>query len=198
MKRMLRDLLILLVGLTVGVVVSLGRPTLPPRPGGMQTRGDPPTLEAVRSLATLTTTSVGVSDVQLTELRGYTGGAKAALIVRGDFAVGTELSQASFQNVDPVTKNVVLMLPLPSTGPPRVDLSRTQLVTVKSDGLWQVVPGNEAELAVTDEALRQAQQSVQRVSHRPEWSDRAKQQTERVLQAFFRSIGWSVELRWRP
>jgi len=178
--------------------LSLRRPVLPARTQGMRTAADPPTLEAVRSLATLTTTSVSVSDVQLTELRGYTGGAEAALIVRGDFTVGTDLSKASFQAIDPVAKHVMLVLPPPEIGSPRVDLNRTQLVTVKSDGLWQVVPGNEAELAVTDEALRQAQQSVQRVSHRPEWSDRAKQQTERVLQAFFRSIGWSVELRWRP
>src|SRR5688572_10807923 len=60
-----------------------------------------PTIEQVRSLASLTVLKVDVADVQVSDLRGYTGGARAALVVKGDLTLSTDLSQARFTSLDP-------------------------------------------------------------------------------------------------
>src|SRR5688572_4372359 len=53
-----------------------------------------PTLEQIRSLASLTVLTVDVADVQVSGLHGYTGGARAALVVKGDLTLSTDLSAA--------------------------------------------------------------------------------------------------------
>src|SRR4051812_28385859 len=58
------------------------------------------TVERVRALSELTTLKVEVADAVVTELRGYTGGDKAVLVVKGDFVLAADLSAARFEAVD--------------------------------------------------------------------------------------------------
>ena len=155
-----------------------------------------PTLESVQSLSSLVTTRVTVSDVQLTQLDGYTGGARAALLVRGDFTLGTDLSQARFTQVNNAAKTVVITLKRPSAGEPRVDLSRTRLISVTTTGLWEVVPDYGAKTVVADNAYRDAQALILRTSSEPIWRDQAMRQAESVIKAFVLSFGWAADVRW--
>src|SRR5687768_3413744 len=72
-----------------------GRGSRPGRPGVVHVHAGP-TLEQVRGLAALTVLTVDVADVQVTDLRGYTGGVRAALVVKGDLLLSTDLSAARF------------------------------------------------------------------------------------------------------
>src|SRR5436190_3396471 len=60
-----------------------------------------PPVEQVQALAALVTVRVDVADVQETRLDGRSGGVRAAVLVRGDFLVGTDLGRAAFEAVDP-------------------------------------------------------------------------------------------------
>ena len=201
MKRSIKSLLVLFLGMCLGLGTGMRVPGVRLRPDptdgpALRTTETGLALEAVRSMATLVTTNVSVSDVRLTELRGYTGGAKAVLILHGDVSVVTDLSKAALRDVDTVNREAVLCLPQPTLGPPRVDLDRTQLVTVESSGLWSVLPGNQAETAVTGEALRQAQEGIRRIGMQEQWARQARRQAGDVLKAFFLPTGWRVRIHW--
>lgn len=196
MKKMMLILVTLVIGMWIGVMAGPNLKMAEPASDPMVVSNAGPTLEAVRSLASLVTTRVTVSDVQLTELQGYTGGAKAALLVRGDFTLGTNLAVARFIDVDVVERSATVILEQPMAENPRVDLSRTRLVLVTTQGLWDVVPGHTTETVVTDDAYRQAQQMILQVSLQPGWRNQARAQAEKVLSTFFTSVHWTVSVRW--
>src|SRR3954466_2339251 len=90
------------LGLALGWIMSLWI-KLPPLSGSNSTHLGP-SLGQVQSLSSLVTARVDVTDVQETSLEGYTGGIKAALLIKGDFLLGTDLSKAHFQEVNQLTK----------------------------------------------------------------------------------------------
>lgn len=155
------------------------------------------TVEQVRALSSLVTAKVDVSDVQETRLEGYTGGVKAALLVKGDFLLGVDLSQARFESVDDAKRTAVLVLPQPKAASPRLDHARTRVYSVVETGLWQVTPGSgKSSTAVIDLAYRDAQQFVAEAAKDPALVARSRTQAESVLAAFFRATGWTVQIRW--
>jgi hypothetical protein len=159
-------------------------------------RGGGPTIEQVRSLATLLTHRVDVADVQRTTLAGYSGGVSAALIVKGDVQVGVDLGRATFESIDHAARRATLVLPPPMVGTPRVDHARTRLWAITHQGLWQVVPGDRAAVSVVNHAYEQAQRMIGTAADRPELIERSRQQAEGVLKTFFAALGWDVTVRW--
>ena len=157
-----------------------------------------PTLEQVRGLAALTVLAVDVADVQVTDLRGYTGGARAALVVKGDLTLATDLSEARFASVDAAARTAVLVLPPPRVAGPRVDHTRTRLVWVWRYGLWQVAPGggDGAQATVVNRAFAEAQRVVAAAGADPALDARARAQAEAVLRAFGEATGWTLTVRW--
>src|SRR4051794_9918558 len=65
------------------------------------------TVEQVQILSSLVTARVEVSDVQETRIDGYTGSMRAALLIKGDFLLGTDLSRARFESVEPSARTAV-------------------------------------------------------------------------------------------
>lgn len=80
-----------------------------------------PTTEMVRNLSELTTLRIDVADVQVASISGWWGCVEAALLVRGDLDLSTDLGAARFEAVDPSTRTAVLILPSPVASPPRLD-----------------------------------------------------------------------------
>jgi hypothetical protein len=155
-----------------------------------------PTIEQVQQLSELVTLKVDVADIQQTEIRGYVGGTKAAILVKGDVRLAVDLSQAKFQTISENRKMAVLVLPQPHVSSPRLDHARTRLFTVQDQGLWQIVPGDAAQTAVLNKAYREAQDVVRRAGQSPELVEQAKRQAEKVLTTFFEAMGWKVVVRW--
>src|SRR5438132_1571070 len=70
--------------------------------GGGQTTHAGLTVERLQPLSSLVTARVDVADVVETTLAGHTGSVRVAILVKGDFLLGTDLSAARFEAVDVV------------------------------------------------------------------------------------------------
>jgi hypothetical protein len=164
-----------------------------------QTAGDShpkvPSVESIRGLSELTTLRVEIADVRLTRISGMTGGVEAAMLVRGDLTVSTDLAAARFEAVDASACTATLTLPPPRISPPRVNHERSRLVTVREFGLWTLVPGEDASVAAVNRAWLEAERQLatdQGITHVAV----ARRRAEQVLTTFFGGIGWRVRVRW--
>src|SRR5258706_6084997 len=101
------------------------------------------TVERLQPLSSLVTARVDVADVVETTLAGHTGSVKVAILVKGDFLLGTDLSAARFEAVDVVHRTATLVLPPPAATSARVDHARTRVFAISTNGLWHVVPGGD-------------------------------------------------------
>ena len=180
----------------------LNGPALPAMLAGPPAASQPvyrdagPTIEQVRRLESLVVQRVDVADVSTTELQGYTGGVRAALVVRGDLVVSVDLSRARFEAKDPVKRSAVLSLPSPRVSRPRLDQDRTRLFELSRAGLWVIVPGDGGQSAAVNHAYRHAQEVVASAGEDPQLVERARLDAEETLTAFFQAVGWAVTIRW--
>jgi Protein of unknown function (DUF4230) len=174
----------------------LGRGISPAKPAGEQILDTGLLIEQVHQLSSLVTTRVDVADVQITQINGYFGGVKAAILIKGDFLLGVDLSQAKFEKIDPTAKTAVLILPQPSVTSPRLDQARTRIFAIDDNGLWLLAPGDTDKTAVINRGYEQAQAYIANSAGDPAMIDRSRRQAENVLAAFFRAIGWMVTIRW--
>ena len=147
-------------------------------------------------MSELVTTRVDVADVQETQISGYTGGIKAAILVKGDFLLGVDLSKARFDSVNAEGRTAVLVMPQPQVSSPRVDHDHTRLLSVGEQGLWKIVPGDAAYTAVIDLAYREAQRIVGAAADQSSLIDRSRRQAQEVLGTFFEAMGWKLKVRW--
>jgi hypothetical protein len=162
------------------------------RPGG-QSAG--PSLERIQRLATLVTIRVDLSDVQVSSARGYVGGMRVALLVKGDALLGTDLSRGRFEKFDRQARSAVLVLPQPQVTSPRLDQEQTRLFAVDTYGLWLLVPGDGRNIMV-NRAYAQAQEAVAHAAADPQLVDKARQQAQEVLGWFFAQQGWTLSITW--
>jgi hypothetical protein len=156
------------------------------------------TIERIQLLSSLTTLKVQVADVLESELQGKTGKVKAVLIVKGEVALGVDLSAASFEHVYHEKHSAVIRLPQPSVQYVRLDHERTRLLGMWSSGLWIIVPGSgDADAVTVNRAFREAERIVGDTANDPELVRRCRVQTVGVLRSFLLALGWSIEIRWR-
>ena len=198
----LRVLLIVIVSLFLGAVI--GTQLI-----GVSGRQEPAshtglTIEQVHAMSCLVTSQVDVADimetrVEETRVEGFTGGVRMAIIVKGDFLLGTDLSQAKFVSVDEDNRSVVLMLPCPKTQSPRLNHDGTKVYRITETGLWLITPGDSQTIAtLLNCAYREAQQFVIHAGKQPDLVLRAKQQAQQVLETFFTAVGWKITIQWEP
>jgi hypothetical protein len=193
MTTVLRVTALILLGILAGL--WLGQKVLGPGPGGMARGQTGPTIEQVQRLATLVTMKVELADVQLTSARGYTGGMRVAMLIKGDALLGTDLNRARLEDVDPQARSAVLILPQPRVTSPRLDQERTRLFMVDTYGLWLLVPGDR-RAGIMNQVYAQAQEAVARAAADPQLAEKARQQAEQVLGSFFAQQGWTLTIRW--
>lgn len=153
-------------------------------------------IEEVRKLASLVTLHVPISDVQRSEISGFTGGVSVVLLVRGDVEIATDLSKARFVDVDETARTAGLVLPRPTPRRARLDHEATRVYRVDRSGLWSVLPGEAGEGAVIDRAMAEAQKLVEQAANRPELVEQACRQSHQVLGAMLGSMGWKVRIDW--
>jgi hypothetical protein len=155
-----------------------------------------PTIESVRKLAKLVALQVSISDVHMTELRGYTGAIRMVLLVKGEVEIATDLSQARFEAVDTTQHHAVLILPAPTAGSPRLDHERTRIYQIDRTGLWALIPGQAGEAKLTNQCFQEAQSLLVEASQDAKLADQARSHCEQVLQGFFEALQWHVEVKW--
>lgn len=155
-----------------------------------------PTIEQIQKLSQLVTLKVDVADVLETQVKGYTGGAKAVILVKGDLLLSTDLSHAKFEQMDQQHRTATLILPSPQVAQPRLDHNKTRLFALTEYGLWSITPSDKADRAVLNQAYREAQEIVAGTGEVPDLKEQAKKHTEECLGSFFRAMNWVVTVKW--
>jgi Protein of unknown function (DUF4230) len=155
-----------------------------------------PSIERMSELSQLLTLRLDVADVLVSRIDGMTGGVQLAMLVKGDVALGIDLSLARFDQVDNAHCTALLILPPPQASCARVDHDRSRLFALKADGLWAITPGTRDYLAVVDKAMAEAQNLVASAARNNDADNRARRHAEILLNTFFHSIGWEVQIRW--
>lgn len=156
-----------------------------------------PTIEQIQQLASLTVLHIPVADVQVYTLTGYTGGIQAALVVKGDVEIATDLTAARLEMVDIDHRQAFLVLSPPVAIRPRVDHERTKIYKIDRSGLWQIIPGEAGERDLVNNAMQDAQRLIGNVGSQTDLIDQARSRTKEVITNFFRAIGWHLEIRWQ-
>ena len=153
MRRRIRKALILMlfIGMALVMAWALSNRLAAPTPSGSAL-----TIQQIQGLSALVSMRIELSDVVESQIRGYTGGVKAVLLVKGDVLMSVDLSQARFEQLEEKSKAAVLVLPEPKALSPRLDHRRTRLVSVQSEGLWLLVPSDKDKEAVIDRLWRGA------------------------------------------
>ena len=190
--------LLVLVGIATGVLL-LRLPRQGGQSGGVAGTSHlhaGPSIAQVRGLSSLVVLRAEVADVQVTQLRGYTGGVTAALVVKGDVTFATDLSAARFDSAEAHSRTAVLVLPPPGVRSPRLDHERSRLVCIGRSGLWRLVPdGERAEASALNKAYAEAQRVVEQAAAEPSLDQRARAHAESVLTEFFAAFGWTLTVR---
>ena len=156
------------------------------------------TIERIQPLSSLTTLKVQVADVVESELHGKTGKVRAVLIVKGEVALGVDLSSAAFEPVDREKHTAAILLPQPCVQYVRLDHKQTRLLGIWSSGLWLIVPGGgDADAVTVNNGYREAERLVGNTASDGALVQRCRVQTEDVLRSFLRALGWSLDVRWR-
>ena len=153
-------------------------------------------IDRLNQLAELLVIRLDVTDVVITSVRGRTGGVQVVLLVTGDVSLGIDVSTTRFANIDQVHRTAMLIVPPPTPSRPRLDHSRTQILLLQKDGLWQCSPGARSYAVITDRAMAEAQTLINMAGSTAEADSKARTHAESILHTFFRSIDWMVEIRW--
>jgi hypothetical protein len=154
------------------------------------------TIDRITELAELLVIQLDVTDVVITSLQGRTGGVQIVLLVKGDVVLGIDMAAARLQDVDNAKRTAVLHLPRPTASRPRLDHTRTRIVLLRKEGLWQLSIAPHSYAAVADRAMGEAQTLVNAAGSSADAERRARAHAEQVLRTFFRSIEWSVQICW--
>lgn len=164
-----------------------------PRPAYASTSAAP-RIEDVRTLARLAVLRVRVADV----IEGSTRGARAAVIVKGDGDISLDLDAIELHAVDPDARTATIRLPRPRPDRPRVDHEATRIFELRTTGLASLNPFADPRADLLHDAMRAAQAQIAALIDDAQLIARAQEQAEAVLIAFYRQMGWTVTIEWRP
>lgn len=154
-----------------------------------------PTVEQVQQLAELVALRIHVVDILTVEQAGWLSGYQGIWLVRGDCLWSTDLAQARMENGDSVTSPPMIRvsLPRPEVRWARVDHTRTRTYNLQNKA-W--LPLFRIPESVRDDAMRQAQELVERAARGGDYRQQAERKTERVLTMFFAGQGQKIKIVW--
>ena len=184
---------LLILGL--GVVVGHRLPRLSPQ-APVETRTSFQsgiTLEQIEPLGELVMLHVDVSDVIVTDLHGYTGGVTAALLVKGDLFLGTDLSRAHFDLIEVQHHTALLILTPPRVVTSRIDHDHSRIVALWRHGLWDCVPGERPEEAAIERGYAEAQHAVANAGASASADQGARTQVAVSTELLFSVVGMGCE-----
>jgi hypothetical protein len=155
------------------------------------------TLHHLVAVSELTTLRVTQHETVEHTIRGYTGGVRVIVAVVGEVSLAVDLSQATLHIQEGQAREARIILPPPSPTSPRLYHAKTRMVDIDRRGLWSIVPGSEAEVAVVDQALKIAQARLEDAGRTGASQAAARTQAERIIARGGRTLGWNVSVCWR-
>ena len=181
--------LLLLVGLSVGYGIWLGRTqTVPPAPPIVRSMA--PTVIQLERLGELTTTRVHVTDVLWAEGEGYRG----SWLICGDALLSCEVAKATIANVNAEQHTATIRLPSPRVISARVDHEKTKTWSVEKTTWLPWRWGDQG--AVRDAAMFHAQQLIETAAGSERHLAPAKAQAELLIRQMYDFVEWNVNVEW--
>jgi hypothetical protein len=153
-----------------------------------------PRIEDVRRLARLAVLRVRVADI----IEGTTAGARGLVIVKGDADIAIDLDRIEIVERDDERRTATVAIPLPRPDRPRVDQSQTRVYELRKVGLAAFNPFADPRADLLHDCMRAAQQAIEQAVQGDDLIARAREQAESLLTAFYRELGWSVTIQWKP
>lgn len=155
-----------------------------------------PTIERLRPLAELVSLQVQVTDILTVHQDGWLNGYQGAWLIAGDALWTTDLQQARLTEITAASgrPTVRIELPQPRVQWARLDHERTRTYDLRSKS-W--IPLRGVPPGVQDEALRRAQQLVDRTARHEQHQREAERQAEDTLARFLAAEGYQCEVVWQ-
>ena len=153
-----------------------------------------PTVVQLERLRQLVSTRVHVADVLVGESRWLEG----SWIIQGDALLAVDMSQAEVKDRDEKARTATIILPHPAVLSARVNHERSQQWDIKSRS-WIPLAGALLgdRRAIEQQAMRQAQQLVERAAGTEDNAAAARRGAETMLAEFYRAVGWQVSVCWK-
>lgn len=153
-----------------------------------------PTVQQLERLQYLVSERVHLADVLVGETRWL----KGSWIVQGDALIAVDMSQADITAKDDRSRTATICLPTPVVLSARVNHEKTRKWDIRSTSwipLASLILGNREQLE--QEAMREAQQLVERAAAAPEHIELARRDCEIALREFYRQVDWQVQIDWK-
>lgn len=141
-------------------------------------------------------------DIPMTPWELRLGGTKILMVVRGDCQISADLRAARYEQVQPESKSLRVVLPTPRMQPPRVSHAAREaggsfFYTVTDEGLQYFIPSNAHQVAAVNNGWALAEQDVGKYCSSPQWIAEAKKNAEQVLAPMFQASGWTATFVWQ-
>ncbi len=148
-----------------------------------------PTVERLQELADLVVVRVQIADVLEAT---HPDGAKIAVLLRGDCDYTVELATARLFS-DAQEHVATVELKPPQVSRPRVNHERTRIYDIRRT-TW--LPWVDPRDELLKSTMEKAQSVVEAAARDDRYADYARLHAEAVIKAFYRRIGWTVDIVW--
>ncbi|MDM4766158.1 DUF4230 domain-containing protein [Pelomonas sp. SE-A7] len=141
-------------------------------------------------------------DIPMTPWELRLGGTKILMVVRGDCEISTNLRAARYEQVQPGSKTLHVVLPAPRMLQPRVshaarEAGGSYFYTVTDEGLQFFIPSNAHQVAAVNNGWAAAEKDIGKYCASPQWVAEAKKNAEQVLAPMFQAAGWTATFVWQ-
>ena len=129
------------------------------------------------------------------------GGTRVLLVARGECLIGTDLTQAQYEQSTAATKTATLVAPNPKVISARLNHDRktggSYFYAVSRSGIDALVPSTKNQVKATNGALQKAQSEMEASCAKPELLESARKSAEAVLVPALSATGWKIAVVWR-
>lgn len=147
-----------------------------------------PTVDQIENIGHLAALKVYISDVLEVDGKGI----KGAWLIKGDALIGADMSGITVDVIDAKEKKAKIRLAPPMVMQPRVDHERTKTYDVDKSFFTSA----DAESAIRDDAMKQAQRVIAQVANEQENIEKAKERLEELIKNFYSMVDWDVTVEW--
>lgn len=130
------------------------------------------------------------------------GGTRALLVARGDCIIATDLTQATYENIDPEKRALTVALAAPRALSVRIshagrDKGGSYFYSMTENGFAAFIADPGKRTRAIDNALAKAQSELTRACLSVPNLASARQNAETVLRAMYVATGWTPAFIWK-
>ena len=140
-------------------------------------------------------------DIPWTQWELRLGGTQVLLVARGECLIGTDLTQARYEQLVNTAKTATLVVPNPKVVSARLNHDAknggSYFYAVSSTGIDALVSNSEGQTRAINSALQKGQRDIEASCAKPELIEAARKSAEAVLRPTLSATGWTVAVKWR-